>query len=78
MRYVLYGSVRRAGGRLRIGTELSDAETGTVIRADQYEGSLTDLFELQGRIAVSVVQTIAPHVQERELVRANAASSLRT
>ena len=70
VRYVLYGSVRRTGGRLRISTELSDAETGTVIRADQYEGSLTDLFELQGRIAVNVVRTIAPHVQEQELVRA--------
>jgi adenylate cyclase len=40
------------------------------VRADQYDGSLTDLFELQGRIAVSVVRTIAPHVRERELVRA--------
>jgi adenylate cyclase len=70
VRYLLYGSVRRWGGRLRIGTELSDAETGTVVRADQYEGSLSDLFELQGQIAVSVVRTIAPHVQERELVRA--------
>jgi adenylate cyclase len=40
------------------------------VRADQYEGSLSDLFELQGRIAVNVVRTIAPHVQERELVRA--------
>ena len=70
MRYVLYGSVRRSGGRLRIGTELSDAETGTVIRTDEYEGSLADLFELQGRIAVSVVRTIAPHVQEQELIRA--------
>jgi adenylate cyclase len=70
VRYVLYGSVRRAGGRLRIGTELSDAETGTVMRADQYEGSLNDLFELQSQVAVSVVRTIAPHVRERELVRA--------
>jgi adenylate cyclase len=70
VRYVMYGSVRRSGGRLRIGTELSDAETGTIIRADQYDGSLTDLFELQGRIAVNVVRTIAPHVRERELVRA--------
>jgi adenylate cyclase len=70
VRYVLYGSVRRSGGRLRIGTELSDAETGTIIRSDQYDGSLADLFELQGRIAVNVVRTIAPHVRERELVRA--------
>jgi adenylate cyclase len=69
VRYVLYGSVRRWGGRLQIDTELSDAETGTVVRADQYEGSLDDLFELQGRIAVSVVRTLAPQVQERELMR---------
>jgi adenylate cyclase len=70
VRYVLYGSVRRAGGRLIIGTELSDAETGTIMRADQYDGGLTDLFELQRRIAANVVRTIAPHVRERELMRA--------
>jgi adenylate cyclase len=70
VRYVLYGSVRRAHGRLRIETELSDAETGTVIRSDLYEGDLTDLFELQRRITVSVVRAVAPHVRERELVRA--------
>jgi len=69
VRYVLYGSVRRSGGRLRIGTELSDTDTGTIIRSDQYEGSLADLFELQGRIAVNVVRTVAPNVRERELVR---------
>jgi adenylate cyclase len=69
VRYVLYGSVRRSSRRLRISTELSDAETGTLIRADQYEGSLSDLFELQSQIAISVVRTIAPQVQERELVR---------
>lgn len=70
VRYVLYGSVRRFGNQIRIATELNDAETGTIIRADQYDGSLSDLFDLQGRIAVSVVRTIAPHVRERELVRA--------
>ena len=40
VRYVLYGSVRRDAGRLRIATELSDAETGTIIRSDKYEGEL--------------------------------------
>jgi adenylate cyclase len=70
VRYVLYGSVLRAGGRLRIGTELWDAETGTVIRSDQHEGSVNDLFELQERIVVDVVKAIAPHIRERELVRA--------
>ncbi len=70
VRYVLYGSVRRSGGRLRIATELSDTETGTVIDSHQHDGDLADLFELQDRIAIGVVKTIAPHVQERELMRA--------
>ena len=70
VRYVLYGSVRRSGGRLRIGTELSDAETGTVVQSDQYDGDLAELFALQDRIAISVVKSIAPHVRERELRRA--------
>ncbi len=69
VRYVLYGSVRREAGRLRIATELSDAETGAIIRSDKYEGDLSDLFTLQDRISASVVGTIAPHVLEHELVR---------
>jgi class 3 adenylate cyclase/TolB-like protein/Tfp pilus assembly protein PilF len=70
VRYVLYGSVRRSGGRLHIETQLSDAQTGTVIRPDVYEGDLADVFELQQRIVENVVRTVAPHVRERELVRA--------
>ena len=67
VRYILYGSVQRTSRSLRIGTELSDAETGDVIRSDQYEGDLDDLFALQDRIALNVVKTIAPQVREREL-----------
>ena len=70
VRYVLYGSVRRDAGVLRITTELSDAETGTIIRSDKYQGDPSDLFALQDRISASVVGTIAPHVLEQELVRA--------
>ncbi len=70
VRYVLYGSVYRSGGKLRIRTELSDTESGAVIRSDQYDGALTELFALQDRIATSVVKAIAPHVRERELLRA--------
>jgi len=70
VRYVLYGSVRRSRGRIRIGTELTDTETGTIVRSDQYDGRLNELFELQDRISANVVKTIAPNVQERELVRA--------
>lgn len=69
VRYVLYGSVQRSGSKLRIGTELSDAETGEVIRADHYNGTLEDLFDLQDLIAVEVAKTIAPHVRDRELKR---------
>lgn len=70
VRYVLYGSVRRAGNRLRLTTELSDAETGQIIRTDRYDGEAGDVFDLQARISVQVLRTIAPHVRERELHRA--------
>jgi adenylate cyclase len=70
VRYILYGSVQRTTTTLRIGTELSDAESGEVIRSDQYEGDPADLFALQDRIAISVVRKIAPQVRERELMRA--------
>jgi len=70
VRYVLHGSVQRAGGRLRVLAELSEPETGTIIRSYRHDGKLADLFELQDRIALDVVRTIAPHVQARELMRA--------
>lgn len=70
VRYVLYGSVRRGGDRLRITTELSDAQTGQVIRTDRYDGEPGDVFDLQSRISLQVLRTIAPHVRERELHRA--------
>lgn len=70
VRYVLHGSVRRADSRLRIRSELCNAETGTIVYVDQQDGMLTDLFDLQGRIAKRVVTTIAPHVRERERIRA--------
>ena len=69
VRYVLFGSVTRSRGRLRIITELSDTESGAVITSQQYEGALADLFELQDKISVHVIKTIAPHVRERELNR---------
>jgi len=67
VRYVLSGSALRSGNRLRISTELTDATNGEIIRADQYDGELGDLFDLQDRIAQEVVKTIAPNVREREL-----------
>ncbi|MBV1797267.1 adenylate/guanylate cyclase domain-containing protein [Siccirubricoccus sp. G192] len=70
VRYVLSGSVLQARNRLRIGTELADTETGTVIHADRHDGDMEDLFEVQDRISTQVVGAIAPHVRQRELLRA--------
>ena len=67
VRYVLSGSLLRSAQRVRIGTELGDASTGEILRADQQEGDLGDLFHLQDRIAEEVVKTIAPNVRDREL-----------
>ena len=69
VRYILHGSVRRAGGLLRITTQLNDAESGTIIRADRYDGEVSDLFALQDRIAAGAVAMIAPHVRQWELRR---------
>jgi adenylate cyclase len=70
VRYVVHGSVRRGGERLRIGVELSEAPTGHVIWADRFDGGIADLFELQDRISIRVATMIAPHLRERELTRA--------
>ena len=70
VRYVLYGGVQRTMTTIRIVTELSDTESGEVIRSDLHEGDPGELFALQDRIAISVVRHIAPQVRERELMRA--------
>ena len=70
VRYVLLGSVQRSTETLRIGVELTDAETGAVIRANRYDGQRSDLFALQDRISEEVVRIIAPQVRQRELMRA--------
>jgi adenylate cyclase len=70
VRYVLSGNVRRTGDRLRIGAELTDLETNSVIWSDRYDGALADLFELQDRLASRIVWSIAPRVRETELARA--------
>ena len=69
VRYVLNGSVRRQGDLLRISTELSETSTGQVLSAGSVEGTRSELFELQARIAVRVLKQIAPQVRERELRR---------
>ena len=75
VRYVLEGSVRKAGGRLRITGQLVDTTTGNHIWADRYEGALEDVFDLQDRITSSVVAVIEPKVQQVEIKRAQAKST---
>jgi class 3 adenylate cyclase/tetratricopeptide (TPR) repeat protein len=70
VRYVLSGSVRRAADRLRIGTELTDAQTGELIRTDRYDGTASDIFALQDRISTEIATTLAPELRQREISRA--------
>jgi TolB-like protein len=66
VRYVLEGSVRKAGQRVRITGQLIDAITGTHLWADRFDGSLEDIFELQNNVAVSVAGIIEPTLQAAE------------
>jgi len=70
VRYVLEGSVRKSGSRVRITGQLIDATTGTHIWANRFDGTLDDVFDLQDQVASSVVGTIQPHLQRAEIERA--------
>jgi adenylate cyclase len=63
VRYVLEGSVRKAGNRVRITGQLIDALTGTHLWADRFDGSLDDIFELQDQVASNVVGAIEPKLR---------------
>jgi TolB-like protein/DNA-binding CsgD family transcriptional regulator len=69
VRYVLEGSVRRGGRRLRFMTQLIDATSGKQIWADRFEGGIGDVFALQDRITESVAAVIEPNVQLAEIER---------
>jgi adenylate cyclase len=70
VRYVLEGSVRKSGSRIRITGQLIDAASGAHLWADRYEGALEDVFELQDQVASSVAGAIAPSVSQAEMERA--------
>jgi len=69
VRYVLEGSVRKAGQRVRITGQLIDAVTGAHLWADRFDGSLEDIFELQDQVAISVAGVIEPTLQVAEIRR---------
>ena len=69
VRYVLEGSVRKSGGRVRITAQLIDAETGKHLWAERYDRDLTDIFALQDEITEKVVAAIEPKLLEAEGIR---------
>jgi TolB-like protein/class 3 adenylate cyclase/Flp pilus assembly protein TadD len=69
VRYVLEGSVRKAGGRVRITGQLIEAHAGTHLWADKFDSMLDDLFDLQDRVTSSVVSAIYPQLELAEIRR---------
>ncbi|MBB3975608.1 TolB-like protein [Rhizobium azooxidifex] len=70
VRYVLEGSLRKSGNKVRITGQLIDATSATHLWAERFEGTLDDIFELQDQIAESVVGAIAPQLEQAEIERA--------
>ena len=69
VRYVLEGSVRKAGNRVRITGQLIDAATGGHLWANQFDGELENIFELQDKVTASVVGAMAPKLEQAEIER---------
>jgi TolB-like protein len=70
VRYLVEGSVRRAGPGLRLTVQLIEAATGNHLWADKYDGSLEDVFDFQDRTVVSLVGTMEPKLRTAEILRA--------
>ena len=69
VRYVLDGSMRKAGNRVRITGQLIDTTTGAHIWADRFDGALDDIFELQDEVASRVAGAIEPKLRQSEIQR---------
>jgi adenylate cyclase len=78
VRYVVEGSVRKAGNRVRITAQLIDAANGNHLWADRFDGSLDDVFDLQDQITEQIVIAVEPeiHVRERERAERKTPESL--
>ena len=70
VRYVLEGSVRKAGQRVRISGQLVDAMTGTHLWVDRFEGTLDDVFDLQDKVTARVAAALGPTIRHAEIERA--------
>src|SRR5207237_4890221 len=70
VRYVLEGSVRRSGDRVRITAQLNDTATGSHIWAERYDRDLTDVFAVQDEITEAIVAAIEPQLYAAENFRA--------
>lgn len=68
-RYILDGSIRKAGSRIRVTTELTDAETGLQLWAERYDRMLEDIFALQDELTMNVVGAIEPTIRRAEIDR---------
>jgi len=71
VRYVLEGSLRKAGNRVRITGQLIDTTTGAHIWADRFDGVIDDIFELQAEVASRVAGAIEPKLRKAEFERAS-------
>jgi TolB-like protein/class 3 adenylate cyclase/tetratricopeptide (TPR) repeat protein len=72
VRYVLEGSVRKGGNRVRITAQLIEADTGAHLWADRFDGTLEDIFDLQDKVAINVAGVIEPALQAAEVRRSAA------
>jgi TolB-like protein/class 3 adenylate cyclase len=72
VRYVLEGSVRKGGNRVRITAQLIEADTGAHLWADRFDGTLEDVFDLQDKVAINVAGVIEPALQAAEVRRSAA------
>jgi adenylate cyclase len=69
VRYLIEGSVRKSGNRVRITAQLIDGPSGNHLWSDRYDGAMTDVFDLQDHITESVVGAIQPSVRSAEIER---------
>jgi adenylate cyclase len=70
VRYVLEGSLRKAGNRVRVTAQLIEAESGTHVWAERYDRPIGDIFDLQDELTLNVIGAIEPSLRQAEIQRA--------